>query len=98
MTDACFTNGKAKGNAVYIIDAKTGQRLWWTSDTGSNTDNANMKHSIVSRISTLDRDADGLVDHLYFGDLGGQIFRVDLNNNQTKPIRPIAVLVSELCV
>ena len=67
-------------------------------DTGSNTDNANMKHSIVSRISTLDRDADGLVDHLYFGDLGGQIFRVDLNNNQTKPIRPIAVLVSELCV
>ena len=24
------------------------------------------------------------VDHLYFGDLGGQIFRVDLNNNQTK--------------
>lgn len=33
-----------------------------------------MKHSIVSRISTLDRDADGLVDHLYFGDLGGQIF------------------------
>ncbi|WP_247791467.1 vWA domain-containing protein, partial [Acinetobacter baumannii] len=84
LTDACFTNGKAKGNAVYIIDAKTGQRLWWTSDTGSNTDNANMKHSIVSRISTLDRDADGLVDHLYFGDLGGQIFRVDLNNNQTK--------------
>jgi type IV pilus assembly protein PilY1 len=43
-----------------------------------------MKHSIVSRISTLDRDADGLVDHLYFGDLGGQIFRIDLNNNQTK--------------
>ncbi|MFX4954807.1 PilC/PilY family type IV pilus protein [Acinetobacter baumannii] len=84
LTDACFTNGKAKGNAVYIIDAKTGQRLWWTSDTGSNTDNTNMKHSIVSRISTLDRDADGLVDHLYFGDLGGQIFRVDLNNNQTK--------------
>ncbi|MFX9397515.1 hypothetical protein ABTO25_21085, partial [Acinetobacter baumannii] len=47
-------------------------------------DNANMKHSIVSRISTLDRDGDGLVDHLYFGDLGGQVFRVDLNNNQTQ--------------
>ncbi|QIT19683.1 VWA domain-containing protein [Acinetobacter pittii] len=84
LSNSCFTNGKAKGNAVYIIDAKTGQRLWWTSDTGSNIDNSNMKHSIVSRISTLDRDADGLVDHLYFGDLGGQIFRIDLNNNQTK--------------
>jgi Tfp pilus tip-associated adhesin PilY1 len=77
-----------------ILLTQNWSRLWWTSDTGSNTDNANMKHSIVSRISTLDRDADGLVDHLYFGDLGGQIFRVDLNNNQTKPIRPIAVLVS----
>ena len=84
LSNSCFTNGKAKGNAVYIIDAKTGERLWWTSDTGSNIDNSNMKHSIVSRISTLDRDADGLVDHLYFGDLGGQIFRIDLNNNQTK--------------
>lgn len=84
LSNSCFTNGKAKGNAVYIIDAKTGERLWWTSDTGSNIDNSNMKHSIVSRISTLDRDADGLVDHLYFGDLGGQVFRIDLNNNQTK--------------
>lgn len=84
LSNSCFTNGKAKGNAVYIIDAKTGERLWWTSDTGSNIDNSNMKHSIVSRISTLDRDADGLVDHLYFGDLGGQIFRIDLNNNQAK--------------
>ena len=39
-----------------------------------------MIHSIVSRISTIDRDGDSLVDHLYFGDLGGQLFRVDLNN------------------
>lgn len=84
LSNSCFTNGKAKGNAVYIIDAKTGERLWWTSDTGSSNDNINMKHSIVSRISTLDRDGDGLVDHLYFGDLGGQVFRVDLNNNQTQ--------------
>jgi type IV pilus assembly protein PilY1 len=39
-----------------------------------------MKHSIVSRISAIDRDGDGLTDHLYFGDLGGQVFRADLNN------------------
>lgn len=70
----------AEGNAVYIINAKTGERIWWASNTGANTNNANMTHSIVSRISTLDRDGDGLVDHLYFGDLGGQVFRADLNN------------------
>lgn len=70
----------AKGNAVYIIDANTGERIWWTSNTGSNKNNSDIKHSIVSRISTIDRDGDDLVDHLYFGDLGGQIFRIDLNN------------------
>lgn len=70
----------AEGNAVYIIDATTGKRLWWVSNTNADTVQPNMVHSIVSRISTIDRDGDGLVDHLYFGDLGGQLFRVDLNN------------------
>lgn len=71
---------KADGNTVYIVDATTGKRLWWVSDSGADTNESNMIHSIVSRISTIDRDGDGLIDHLYFGDLGGQLFRVDLNN------------------
>lgn len=78
---SCDNRTEAKGNAVYIIDAKTGDRLWWaSSSTGANTSNSDMKHSIVSRISAIDRDGDGLTDHLYFGDLGGQVFRADLNN------------------
>lgn len=77
---SCTTKTKAQGNAVYVVDATTGARLWWTSDTGADTNNTNMKHSIVSRISAIDRNGDGLVDHLYFGDLGGQVFRADLNN------------------
>lgn len=76
----CNNKSEAQGNAVYVIDADTGARLWWASSTGASTNNANMTHSIVSRISTIDRDSDGLVDHLYFGDLGGQVFRADLNN------------------
>lgn len=42
-----------------------------------------MKYSVVSQINAIDRDSDGLVDNLYFGDLGGQGFRVDLNNAAT---------------
>lgn len=76
----CNNKSEAQGNAVYVVDADTGARLWWASSTGASTNNANMTHSIVSRISTIDRDSDGLVDHLYFGDLGGQVFRADLNN------------------
>ena len=39
-----------------------------------------MTNSIPSRIKAVDRDGDGITDHLYTGDLGGQVFRVDLNS------------------
>ncbi|MFC6166329.1 PilC/PilY family type IV pilus protein [Acinetobacter terrestris] len=87
---SCTAKTRAKGNAVYVVDAETGKRLFWASNTGSNADNANLRHSIVSRISTLDRDGDGYIDHLYFGDLGGQIFRVDLDNFQKKTTTTLA--------
>ena len=78
---SCNNKTEAQGDAVYIVDAKTGALIWSAAYSASATDGKQyMKHSIVSRISTLDRDADGLVDHLYFGDLGGQVFRADLNN------------------
>lgn len=83
---SCNNKAQADGNAVYIINAKTGERIWWASNTNANINNANMTHSVVSRISTLDRDGDGLVDNLYFGDLGGQVFRVDLNNAKNTPV------------
>jgi type IV pilus assembly protein PilY1 len=38
-----------------------------------------MNYSIVSEIKTVDRNNDGLIDHLYFGDLRGQAFRVDFS-------------------
>lgn len=71
-----------KGNAVYIVDAKTGARLLTIGKTGEGGEltDAALKYSVVGRVKTLDRDADGLTDHLYFADLGGQVFRVDLQN------------------
>jgi len=77
----------ADGNAVYIADAKTGDVIWSVSGrtsgaSGKHIQVPEMKHSVVSKITTLDRDDDGMIDHLYFGDLGGQLFRVDLRNGQ----------------
>ncbi len=83
--DSTFKSANAtdvKGNAVYVVSAETangataGQLLLKID----SSDNANLKHSIVGRVKTLDRDADGLTDHLYFADLGGQVFRTDINN------------------
>ncbi|MDN5802666.1 MAG: hypothetical protein L0H34_09255, partial [Psychrobacter sp.] len=83
----CDNKKMADGNAVYIADAKTGAVLWSISGQASGASNKHiqvpeMKHSVVGKITTLDRDDDGMIDHLYFGDLGGQVFRVDLRNGQ----------------
>ena len=80
------------GGGVYMFDADNGDLLWWassnaTSSSGATTNTGvialrddNLKYSVVSEIRTVDRDGDDLVDHLYFGDLGGQVFRIDINN------------------
>lgn len=81
-----------KGAGVYMFDAGDGSLLWWSSANVGTTSSAdtntgiiatkddNLKYSVVSQINAVDRDSDGLVDHLYFGDLGGQAFRIDINN------------------
>ena len=77
---------QTKGNAVYIADANTGELIVSISGSDASSKNikeSTMKHSVVSEITTLDRDNDGLIDHLYFGDLGGQLYRVDLQNGSS---------------
>lgn len=86
-----YNQKNKKGAGVYMFDAENGDLLWWASANAvTSSSNAtsgviglkddNLKYSVVSEIRPLDRDADGLVDNLYFGDLGGQVFRIDLNN------------------
>lgn len=81
----CSNIANAKGNAVYIADANTGALIASISGSTTGANNVSvpsMKHSVVSEITTLDRNNDGFIDHLYFGDLGGQMYRVDLQNGQ----------------
>lgn len=79
----CSNSNKSsvKGNAVYIINAKTGALIWSaSSDSSASKTVATMKNSIVAGVTTLDRDNDGFMDHIYFADLGGQVFRADFTN------------------
>ncbi|MDM1781420.1 hypothetical protein HX120_06445 [Acinetobacter indicus] len=86
---ASFTEPSSTyGNALYIVDATTGALIWISSsDTAGiaesykKTENSDLKYSVVGQPVVRDYDADGLADMIYFADLGGQIFRVDLNNN-----------------
>ena len=76
----CSNKAETKGNAVYIINAKTGDLIWSASRDSGSTTVPDMKHSVVGGITTLDRNNDGFMDHLYFADLGGQLFRADFTN------------------
>lgn len=76
------------GSGVYMFDADSGELLWYADATQSTADagvahlsHTDLKYSTVAEIKTVDRDNDGTVDHLYFGDLAGQAFRVDLKND-----------------
>lgn len=73
----------AVGNAVYIVDADNGALLWSASNAGAHLNIPEMQYSIPARISAIDRDTDGLVDHLYVADTGGQIFRLDIHNGES---------------
>lgn len=68
---------KQIGAGVYMFDADNGDLLW----NADSTTNPALKYSVVSEIKTVDRNNDGVVDHLYFGDLAGQAFRVDFKND-----------------
>ncbi|MCK5918541.1 MAG: hypothetical protein KAG34_08950 [Cocleimonas sp.] len=65
------------GTTVFIVDAVgngdgTTDLLW-------KANHSDMKYSIPGNIRALDMDRNGSVDRLYFGDMGGNIWRVDLN-------------------
>lgn len=85
---SCDKKTQAEGNAVYILDASDGSIIssisGSDSDSGTNhTQVTSMKHSVVGGVTALDRDDDGNIDHLYYADLGGSVYRADLNSGAT---------------
>jgi type IV pilus assembly protein PilY1 len=65
------SNGDDAGNVVYIVDALTGDVLW----------SEDLAYSVPSSIAVVDKNADGSSDHLYFGDTGGHLYRVDIDED-----------------
>lgn len=60
------------GSDVYIVDLANGTKLWKTPD-------ATISYAVPGGVRTMDIDRNGLVDRLYFADVGGNIWRADLN-------------------
>jgi type IV pilus assembly protein PilY1 len=76
------------GNAIYMVDALSGERLWMASKVVDSDDGlalSNMKYAIPSALKVVvDKDT-GLANQIYVGDLGGQIWRFDIRNGMTRP-------------
>ncbi|MBS3919542.1 MAG: hypothetical protein KG012_11730 [Deltaproteobacteria bacterium] len=83
--DLSTPGNDTKGRAVYVVDVLTGGHIW----SYTNNTNAQMKYSIPSDVARVDTNGDGYIDRLYIGDMGGQIWRFDIDvrdaNNENIP-------------
>jgi type IV pilus assembly protein PilY1 len=75
------------GRSMYIVDADTGKMIWRAGPTGSlpapDLVLDDMQYSMPARIKPLDFDGDGFVDRLYAGDMGGQLWRIDIDSDSS---------------
>lgn len=77
------STGDTIGNSIFMVNAFTGKLIWSASNASASNTNSDMKWSIPGSIAAVDIDYDGFADHFYAADLGGQIFRVDINKANT---------------
>lgn len=72
------------GRGVYIVEALTGKKIWSTGGVNCAVDDKHcMRDSIPSQVSLLDANSDGVIDRLYTGDTGGNMWRMDLLGTDT---------------
>lgn len=69
------------GNAVYFVDPETGELIWSVGNGTHHKLNLPIKDSIPETPVPVDTDADGVVDILFFSDIAGHVWRIDLDTN-----------------
>ena len=78
-----FTQG-IYGNSVYMVDAESGQLLWNASPYyDADLYFPDMHYAIPASLTPVDLDGDSAIDVIFGTDTGGQIFRIDINQNNS---------------
>jgi type IV pilus assembly protein PilY1 len=70
------------GAGVHVLDLASGATLWRAghSSTAADLQLPNMTRAIPTRIKVIDINGDGFADRMYAADLGGQVWRFDVQN------------------
>ncbi|MFC5581910.1 pilus assembly protein [Rhodanobacter terrae] len=68
------------GRAIVVLDAINGNTVWTACPSGCTRTVAGMTYAIPADITLLDRNGDGYTDRLYTADLGGNIWRADIDD------------------
>jgi type IV pilus assembly protein PilY1 len=71
------------GKAFFVIDLATGTKLWEYFNNGSADDQQYMNFSLAANATAADLNNDSLVDKVYIGDVGGQMWKFDVSANST---------------
>lgn len=77
------TAADTQGRAVYFVHALTGALIWrfepsCTSPTSTCTSVTGLNYAIPSELTFADRDNEGHTDKMYVGDMGGNLWRLDV--------------------
>lgn len=82
-----------QGNAIYIVDAETGAKIWSAGGgSGHTLTLSKMKYSIPAPVRAIDiqesngilvADSKKLADQFFVGDMGGQVWRFYINNGSS---------------
>jgi type IV pilus assembly protein PilY1 len=68
-----------EGNVIYIVKASDGSLLKSVSNSGADLNITSMTFAIPSDLATVDLNGNGVVERLYASDVGGQIIRIDIS-------------------
>jgi type IV pilus assembly protein PilY1 len=72
------------GKAFFVIDLSDGSKLWEYYNPGGVTDDRKyMNFSLAANPSAVDLDHNGYIDHVYIGDVGGQLWKFDVSTGNT---------------
>jgi hypothetical protein len=83
-----------RGKAIFVVDASNGDLIWMigyhpdgdanTDDNIALTDSPEFNFPIPSALTLIDKDNSGYVDTIYYGNIGGHLFKTDISGYEVQ--------------